>query len=134
MTLAFIQTLADDFSALKTKIEDYLSNTVEPEVVNAGTAVVDVVKVWASQFETDFGKAALVAVGTVIVGFSAGGFPAVPALAEAAGALLLSQGIAIAEKDAQTVILNAARTAYNAIPTVTENGELTVAAPTDVAS
>lgn len=114
MTLAFIQTLANDVNALKLKIESFFENTVEPDAVKAETAVVDVVEVWAEQFETDFGKAALAAVGTVIAGFATGGIPAVPALAEAAGALLISQGLSIAETDAQTVILNAARTAYNA--------------------
>ena len=68
---------------------------------------------WLSQFETDFGKAALAAAISAVASFATGGFPAVPAIAEAAGKALVAQGLSIAEQDAQTVLLNAARTALN---------------------
>lgn len=107
---SFSQEVSDAWTTVKTWFEGH----VEPEVKKDVAAVENVIALWAAQFETDFGKAALAAVGTIIAGFAVGGIPAVPALASAAGALLVGQGLSIAEADAQTVILNAARTAYNA--------------------
>lgn len=76
-------------------------------------AVEDVLAAWTKQFSTDFGKAALAAAATAVTAFATQGLSAVPALAEAAGAALMAEGISIAEADAQTVLLNAARTVLN---------------------
>jgi len=116
--MTITQELADAWKTFKTWVETH----VEPDVEKAETAVVDVVKVWVAQFETDFGKAALAAATAAIATFAAGGWPAVPALSAAAGELLLQQGLSIAEADAQTVILNAARTALNAVSTTQNPG------------
>lgn len=95
-------------------VKTWFSGTVVPDAEKVAAAVEAVAKTWLSQFETDFGKAALAAAVTAVSSFATGGFPAVPAIAATIGAALLAQGLSVAESDAQTVILNAARTALNA--------------------
>ena len=96
------------------EIKAWFEGTAVPDAEKAAAAVEAVAKTWLSQFETDFGKAALAAAVTAVASFAVGGFPAVPAIAAAAAATLEAAGLATAENDAQTVLLNAARTALNA--------------------
>lgn len=98
-------------------VEAFFTNTVEPAAQKAVIAVENVVETWAKQFESDFGKAALTEAVSAVNAFATGGFPAVPAIAASVTSALEAQGLSIAESDAQTVILNAARTALTAAAT-----------------
>lgn len=104
----FIQTIWED-------IENFMSGTAIPDAEKAALAIEKVGQTWLSQFETDFGKQALTlaisAVGSIASGTP---FPTVVALAATVGEQLAQAAITTAEQDAETVVLNAARTALTA--------------------
>lgn len=109
--MSFLDEIKADIASLEAKVAAYFTTTVEPEAKVVVSDIEAVIATWAKQFETDFGKAALAAAVTVVSGFATGGLGTVVQVAEAAGKALVAAGLSIAEQDAQTVLLNAARTA-----------------------
>lgn len=93
-------------------VETLYEDVVKPDAEAALALAKSAVEAWAAQFETDFGKAAVAAVAAFLTTVGSGGTN-VLAVASAAGAALVAQGISIATADAQTVLLNAARTLLN---------------------
>lgn len=105
--------MSNIFTEFYDEIKTWFDGTAVPDAEKAALAVEAVAKTWLSQFETDFGAKALAEAITAVSAFAIGGFPAVPTIAAEVSSALLAQGISTAEVDAQTVILNAARTALN---------------------
>ena len=112
--MSFLDEIKTDIAALEAKVSSFFTSTVEPTAEVVISDIEAVIATWAKQFESDFGKVALSAAVTVVNGFAVGGFGTVVQVAETVGNALLAQGLSIAESDAQTVILNAARTALTA--------------------
>lgn len=93
-------------------VETFYEDIVKPDAEAAAAFAKSAVEAWAAQFETDFGKAAVAAVAAFLTTVGSGGTN-VLAVASAAGAALVAAGVSIATADAQTVLLNAARTLLN---------------------